>query len=119
VQFRNARWFTHGWTLQELIAPKSVLFFSREWNLFGNKASLASEIQQITGINAAAIQGSDLSIYTVEERVSWAEKRQTTRLEDAAYCLLGIFNMNIPLLYGKGEKAFQRLAEEIAKSTRV
>ena len=79
---------------------------------------MASEIHQITGIDAAAIQGSDLSMYTVEERMSWAEERQTTRLEDAAYCLLGIFDVNIPLLYGEGEKAFRRLAEEIAKTTR-
>ena len=119
LQFQSAKWFKRGWTLQELIAPESVLFFSKEWLFLGDKRSLEDEIQKITGIDGAALRGRSLTVYTVEERMSWAEKRETTRLEDAAYCLLGIFDVNIPLIYGEGEaKAFRRLAEEIAKTTR-
>jgi heterokaryon incompatibility protein (HET) len=117
VAFQQARWFTRGWTLQELIAPKSLSFFSREWQRLGDKNSLGEEIQEITGINREVLQGRSLSHYSVEERFSWAEKRMTTRVEDEAYCLLGIFDVHMPLLYGEGRRAFQRLAEEIAKTT--
>ncbi|KAJ4372098.1 hypothetical protein N0V83_003871 [Neocucurbitaria cava] len=115
--FRTARWFRRGWTLQELIAPHSLSFFSREGRHLGNKNSLEDLIHEITGIHRGVMRGSALSSYTVQERLSWAEGRQTTRIEDGAYCLLGIFDINMPLLYGEGDKAFQRIAEEIAKST--
>lgn len=118
VQFQRSRWFTRGWTLQELIAPRSVVFFSKDWHRLGDKASLQNEIQKTTGIDGAALQGRSLSLYSVEERISWAARRQTTCLEDAAYLLLGIFDVNMPLLYGDGDRAFGRLAEEIAKAAK-
>lgn len=89
--FRRSKWFTRGWTLQELIAPASVEFFSRDGTCLGNKQSLEQVIHEITEIALEALRGSPLSHFSVEERFSWAEKRMTTRGEDAAYCLLGIF----------------------------
>jgi len=114
--FRESRWFTRGWTLQELIAPTSVEFFSLEGRRLGDKKSLEREIHEITGINIQALQGNPLSEFSVTERMSWAAKRKTTRKEDEAYCLLGIFDIHMPLIYGEGKKAFIRLKEEIDKS---
>lgn len=115
--FHKSRWFTRGWTLQELIAPPSVLFFTREWHLLGSKVSLKNEIHTITGIQQAVLQGRSPLEYTIEERMAWAENRNTTRIEDAAYSLLGLFDIHMPLLYGEGDRAFDRLAEEIVKTT--
>ena len=117
--FRKSRWFTRGWTLQELIAPASVEFFSRDWEQLGNKTSLERHIHEITGIPVKALKGSLLSDFSIVERMSWARRRQTTREEDEAYSLLGIFNVNIPLIYGEGrEKALKRLREEIDKASK-
>ena len=80
--FRKSRWFTRGWTLQELIAPKSVEFFSKYWEKLGDKVSLGTIIHGITGIPDKALQGVPLSDFTVAERISWAEQRETTRKED-------------------------------------
>jgi hypothetical protein len=114
--FRASRWFTRGWTLQELIAPSKVEFFSTEGQLLGTKHSLEQQIHGITGIAVKALQGHALSDFSIAERLSWAEFRQTTREEDKAYSLLGIFNVHMPPLYGEGmESAFQRLHEEIGK----
>lgn len=114
--FRQSRWFTRGWTLQELLAPLSVEFFSREGKRLGDKASLGLEISQITGIASRALQGNPIPEFSVDERMSWAAKRQTTIKEDKAYSLLGIFHVHMPLIYGEGEKnAFRRLQEEIEK----
>jgi hypothetical protein len=71
--FRKSRWFTRGWTLQELIAPKSVEFFSKHWEQLGNKASLGTIIHEITGIPDKALQGVPLSDFTVAERMLWTE----------------------------------------------
>lgn len=118
-ELRRSRWFTRGWTLQELIAPKSVEFFSKEGNNLGNKVSLGRVVSEITGIPAEAFQNQPLSNFSVTERMVWAEKRVTSRKEDKAYSLLGIFNVHMPLIYGEGEdKALKRLREEIDKSTR-
>jgi len=115
--FRKSRWFTRGWTLQELIAPSTVEFFSTEGTKLGNKKSLESEIHHITGIPVEALQGSVLSGFSVRERMSWIEKRETARKEDKAYSLLGIFEVYMPLIYGEGRNnAFKRLREEIEKS---
>ena len=116
--FRTSRWFTRGWTLQELIAPASVEFFSEEGELLGNKASLERHICEITGIPVKALPGaSSLSDFSVTERIAWSENRETTRKEDIAYSLLGIFDVNMPLIYGEGrEKAFGRLREEIDRA---
>lgn len=111
--FRSSRWFTRGWTLQELIAPRSVEFFSREATYLGNKESLEQTIYEITGIALKALQGITLSQISVNERFSWAAKRMTKRDEDAAYCLLGIFDIQMPLIYGEGrEKALKRLQKK-------
>jgi hypothetical protein len=114
--FRKSEWFTRGWTLQELIAPVSVEFFSKERKRLGNKASLEWYICEITGIPAKALRGN-LSDFSVAERISWAASRETFRQEDKAYSLLGIFDVNMPLIYGEGkDKAMQRLREEIEKT---
>ena len=113
---QNSKWFTRGWTLQELLAPATVKFFSKDWEQLGDKKSLERNIHEITGIPVKALQGSPLSNFSVTERLLWAEKRETTREEDKAYSLLGIFNIQMPVLYGEGrENAFKRLREEINK----
>jgi hypothetical protein len=112
--FRKSEWFRRGWTLQELIAPAAVDFFSKEGELLGNKASLEQDICEITGIPASALRGSLLSIFSVAERMSWAEGRATTYKEDKAYSMLGIFDVNMPLIYGEGyDRALKRLRKEI------
>ena len=114
--FRASKWFTRGWTLQELLAPRSVEFFSWEGNGLGNRRTLEQHIHEITGIPTTALRGDLLSQFDVDERFSWAKRRQTTRGEDKAYSLFGIFDIQMPLLYGEGEvKAFQRLREAIDK----
>ncbi|KAM0420978.1 hypothetical protein ACHAPT_011221 [Fusarium lateritium] len=114
--FRNSRWFTRGWTLQELIAPREVVFFDQKWKKIGRKsASLRREIAAITGIDAAFLTGHSLIRASVAQKMSWLSRRVTTRVEDMAYCVLGIFDINMPLLYGEGMKAFIRLQEEIIK----
>jgi len=114
--FRTSRWFERGWTLQELLAPSSVEFFSRERQRLGDKRSLKQQIHEITGIPDSAIQGVPLSQFSVHERLSWIYRRQTKLEEDKAYSLLGIFDVSMPLIYGEGrEKAFKRLLEEIEK----
>lgn len=117
--FQLSRWFTRGWTLQELLAPKSVEFFSPKGERLGDKNSLCKEIHDITGISIQALQGRPLSQFNINERMSWAEKRKTKRKEDMAYCMLGIFDIHMPLIYGEGqEKAFIRLQKEIELSLR-
>jgi hypothetical protein len=114
--FRTSKWFTRGWTLQELLAPRSVEFFSRETHRLGNKKDLEQQIHEITGVPATALRENPLSQFDVDERLSWAKSRQTTRAEDKAYSLFGIFDVQMPLLYGEGEvKAFQRLRDAIDK----
>ena len=114
--FRVSRWFTRGWTLQELLAPRSVKFFSCESKHLGDKTTLMQQICEITDITPPALQGTPLCEFSIEERFSWTRDRQTAYKEDKAYSLLGIFNICMPLLYGEGEeKAFQRLRKKITK----
>ncbi|THV43885.1 hypothetical protein BGAL_0834g00010 [Botrytis galanthina] len=114
--FRESRWFTRGWTLQELIAPSSVQFFCSNGILLGDRKSLQQEIHEVTGIDVSALQGKNLSEFSIEQRLSWAENRQTKHEEDRAYSLLGIFDVYMPHLYGEGsENSFRRLQEEIEK----
>jgi hypothetical protein len=115
--FRRSRWFTRGWTLQELIAPADVHFYARDWTSLGPKSWLFGVIAETTGIGATYLCGGDLRVASIAKRMSWASKRTTTRKEDIAYCLLGIFGVNMPMLYGEGEKAFIRLQEEIIKES--
>ncbi|VBB83565.1 Putative Protein similar to Vegetative incompatibility protein HET-E-1 of Podospora anserina [Podospora comata] len=115
--FEHSRWFTRGWTLQELIAPPLVEFYDHDWHEIGTKFSLRNIIAKVTGIPILVLEGADPSTCHVAERMSWAANRQTTRIEDAAYCLLGIFKVHMPLIYGEGHRAFYRLQKEIMKTT--
>ncbi|KAF1826669.1 uncharacterized protein K489DRAFT_313605, partial [Dissoconium aciculare CBS 342.82] len=116
--FSESRYWRRGWTLQELIAPLKVLFFSATWAPIGFKESLASSIFEITGIEQEfLLHEQPLQVASVAKRMSWAALRKTTREEDIAYCLMGIFDVNMSMLYGEGEtKAFLRLQEEILRS---
>jgi hypothetical protein len=115
--FRGSRWFRRGWTLQELLGPASVEFFSREGDRLGSKKSLEQDIHEITGIAIEALRGGPLTEFEVGERLAWAKHCDIQRQEDKAYSLLGIFDVYMPLLYGEGsKKAFVRLREEIGKS---
>ncbi|KAF2998222.1 hypothetical protein E8E13_005402 [Curvularia kusanoi] len=134
-QPHTVRWFTRGWTLQELLAPREVAFFGSEWFFLGTRTEHAAALSEMTGIHAEALQrpperstkrrGTDFTTtykpipsFSIAKRMSWAAKRITTRSEDLAYCLLGLFNVNMPLLYGEGStKAFVRLQEEIMKDS--
>ncbi|KAK4162966.1 putative vegetative incompatibility protein [Cladorrhinum sp. PSN259] len=114
----RCRWFYRGWTLQELIAPQKVIFFDQKWNELGDKKELSGIISKITGVPVAMLNHSaELSDYSVARRMSWASKRKTTRIEDTAYCLLGIFGVNMSFIYGEGMKAFGRLQEIILRET--
>lgn len=128
--FRNSCWFSRGWTLLELLAPRTLVFLDADWKVLGSKSSLGDpgtvaisksvrnldhEISSITGIPERFLQGEELSKATIVERAGWARKRQTTEVEDMAYCLMGLFNVNMPLIYGKGVHAFKRLKTEIMK----
>lgn len=118
IALQKSRWFTRGWTLQELLAPTCVEFFSMEGDLLGDKGSRVQEIAEITSICTEALQGKTLSHFSIEERMAWARERKTTREEDMAYSLLGIFDIHMPLIYGEGkEKALKRLQKEIKESS--
>jgi ankyrin repeat protein len=112
--FRTSRWFTRGWTLQELLAPRLVLFFSRDRELLGTKFSLVQLIHEITHIPILTLRGAPLHDFSVEERMSWAKNRITKREEDSAYSLLGIFGVSMAAIYGEGKAvALRRLEKKI------
>ncbi|KAM7212849.1 Heterokaryon incompatibility protein (HET) domain containing protein [Rhypophila decipiens] len=115
----KCRWFGRGWTLQELIAPASVKFYDKTWACRGAKADLSDLIVQTTKIDAEVLRGTKgLEAFPVARKMGWASYRTTTREEDMAYCLLGIFDIHMPLIYGEGgTRAFIRLQEEIIKQT--
>ena len=114
---RHSRWFTRGWTLQELIAPKLVHFYAKDWSFLGHKdrpIAFTRIISAVTGIDAEVLDGRiDPLQLGISARMKWASRRHTTRLEDTAYSLIGLFQVNMPLLYGEGHRAFTRLQEEI------
>jgi hypothetical protein len=117
-QFSVCRWLTRGFTLQELIAPSDVAFYDVAWNYRGSKLSWKSLVSEATGVDESILDEPEgLPLIPVGRRMSWASKRNTRRVEDMAYCLLGIFDVNMALIYGEGSKAFTRLQEEIAKQT--
>jgi hypothetical protein len=118
-ELAKAKWFTRGWTLQELLAPDKLRFYVKGWTYVGDKSYLEPKISRITGISIDALDsGNELGNYSVAMHMSWASKRRTTRAEDMAYCLLGLFDVNMPLLYGEGgEKAFTRLQQEILEDS--
>ncbi|KAF1850848.1 uncharacterized protein K460DRAFT_350850 [Cucurbitaria berberidis CBS 394.84] len=115
VDFKDSTWLTRGWTLQELIAPLEINLYSKEWEPIGTKSEITQYLEEITGIDQQVLQGAYPSICSVASRMSWAANRKTNRIEDMAYSLLGMFDINMPLLYGEGGKAFIRLQEEIMK----
>jgi hypothetical protein len=112
----SSRWFSRGWTLQELLATSHVRFYSRDWQYVGSKFGLRHIISSITSIRPEILASGDLRGCSIAEKFSWASYRKTTRVEDSSYCLLGLFNVNMPLLYGEGERAFIRLQEEIIRT---
>ncbi|KIW28440.1 uncharacterized protein PV07_08106 [Cladophialophora immunda] len=113
--FRRSRWFTRGWTLQELLAPDNVEFFSEEGKFLGTKQTLAQSIHEVTTIPLAALCGTPLAQFPIDEKLRWTERRETKKKEDGAYCLLGIFNVFMTLNYGEGDNAFCRLRGKINK----
>ncbi|KAK1495259.1 protein-L-isoaspartate O-methyltransferase [Colletotrichum tamarilloi] len=120
LALRECRWFTRGWTLQELIAPDNVDFYDKSWHLVGSKLdeSLGPALANVTGISLDILNKTvPLESSSVAERMHWASSRVTTRKEDLAYSLMGIFGVNMPLLYGEGMKAFARLQEAILQDT--
>ncbi|THU95470.1 HET-domain-containing protein [Dendrothele bispora CBS 962.96] len=117
--FKQCKWFTRGWTLQELLAPSNVVFFDQEWVQIGTKWDLNDVITAITGIpTRVLLHDGDIRDTSIAKRMSWAAHRQTTREEDRAYSLMGIFGVNMPPIYGEGgERAFSRLQHEIIKQS--
>ncbi|THV05667.1 HET-domain-containing protein [Dendrothele bispora CBS 962.96] len=114
--FRQSRWFKRGWTLQELLAPAYVEFLSEDWTKIGTKWSLCDAISAITTIPHPVLKNGDLDKYSIAQKMSWAAMRKTTRAEDQAYCLMGLFGVSMPPIYGEGgAKAFMRLQQEIIK----
>lgn len=115
--FRRNRWLTRGWTLQELLAPESVVFFSPDGSKLGDKVDLEQHISEVTGIARAALGGASLADFRISERYEWARNRQTKREEDWAYCLQGIFGVFMSAKYGEGRThATRRLARKIKKA---
>ena len=116
--FRLSRWHTRGWTLQELLAPEVVIFLAQNWDILSTKTELAEVISQVTWIPVPVLTFErDIADVSIAQRMSWAGDRKTTREEDQAYCLLGIFGISMPTLYGEGRKAFYRLQEELMKTS--
>ena len=115
-RFTDSRWFERGWTLQELIAPRHVEFYTADWLEVGTKLSLEAIISSITGISIDVLRGASPRHYTAAERMSWASGRRTTRPEDEAYCLMGLFDVNMPIRYGEA-RPFERLQQEILRQS--
>lgn len=143
----RSSWFCRGWTLQEMIAPKEVYFFDKAWNMLGLRTPMAAFLSRITRIDGRVLTWSRrplrpwrkgqsdysglqdtvaitmstlravLDSFSVAQRMSWAAGRVTTRLEDEAYCLLGMFDVNMPMVYGEGRRAFLRLQEQIIQTS--
>lgn len=114
--FRQSVWFNRGWTLQELLAPSYVVFLSKEWHTLGTKQTLAHLIMEITGIpESVLLHEQEVHQISVAQRMAWAATRRTTREEDRAYSLMGIFDVHMPTIYGEGSHAFLRLQLEILK----
>lgn len=116
---RDSRWFTRGWTLQELLAPRLVNFFSQDGKYLGERRELRQEIHEITSIPVSVLAGASLDSFSIDERLSWSEGRCTTRKEDKAYSMLGMFGVFMLLNYGEGQdNAFKRLRKAIEEDLR-
>ncbi|KAH8893495.1 HET-domain-containing protein [Thozetella sp. PMI_491] len=111
--FKRSRWFTRGWTLQELLCPADLVFLNASWTPIGTKNSIPAD-KSITGIDEQCLKSLDcLDSFDIATRMYWSSKRETTKKEDAAYCLMGILGIKMPLLYGEEEQALIRLQEEV------
>ena len=116
----KSRWFRRGWTLQELVAPRNVTFYNAKWEKIGDKKDHVLELEAITGIDPDVLGGKAPQAVPIAWRMSWAADRETTRIEDVAYSLLGIFDINMPLLYGEGPKPSYACRERsIARLTTI
>ncbi|KAM3437300.1 hypothetical protein MY4824_003841 [Beauveria thailandica] len=118
TSFQSSRWFTRGWTLQELLAPELIYFYDKDWTHMTNKKLCLDALSLITSIPKRVLECRDeIRAASIAQRMSWLSPRKTTRREDMAYCMFGIFDINLPLLYGEGDKAFSRLQEELIRSS--
>ncbi|KAL4063365.1 heterokaryon incompatibility protein-domain-containing protein [Scleroderma yunnanense] len=111
-------WFSRGWTLQEMIAPNAVRFFNKYWQPIGDKRTHAEPLSNITRVPQRVLRdGFSFNHPCVAQIMSWAADRRTTRVEDKAYSLMGLLDVNMPMLYGEGKKAFHRLQLEIIRTS--
>ena len=118
-QLTDSVWFDRGWTLQELIGPKAVTFFDYGWNIIGTKIELIADLSRKTRIPEGILShATKLSTCSIAQRMSWAANRVTTRVEDRAYSLMGLFDVNMPMIYGEREKAFLRLQQNIIQKSK-
>ncbi|KAL5372496.1 hypothetical protein DPSP01_013458 [Paraphaeosphaeria sporulosa] len=116
---RSSRWFSRGWTLQELLAPSTVEFYSREGIKLGDKLSLAEDLCKATGIPTSALQGKPLSDFRVDERIEWSEHRTTKIPTDRAYSLMGILGVSLSPIYGESPaEAMRRVTDEVEKQNK-
>lgn len=114
--FKISRWMKRGWTLQELLAPGIIWFFDRDWKPLGDRDQLSLKLSQATRIPVDILTGKQSLLQcSVAQKMSWLSPRKTTRVEDMAYCMLGVLDINLPPLYGEGQKAFIRLQEELVR----
>jgi hypothetical protein len=115
-RIKLSRWITRGWTLQELIAPRRVEFYDSVWTYICRKADVLADLRLATKIPEYVLATGDLQFASVAQKMSWAATRFTSRLEDQAYSLLGLFDVQMPMLYREGEKAFLRIQEQILRT---
>lgn len=113
TMFKSSRWLTRGWCLQELLAPSRRRFYSKDWQPITDTAAVMKLIATTTRIPAQALAKFEPSAWSAAQKMSWAAKRLTTRLEDRSYSLMGLFGLTMPILYGEGDRAFIRLQTEI------
>jgi hypothetical protein len=113
----KSRWITRGWTLQELLAPSTITFYDAHWKEITTKATSITILSDVTRIPEYVLVTGDLSRNSIAQKMSWAAKRTTSRVEDVAYSLLGLFDIHMPMLYGERQNAFLRLQEEIIRKS--
>lgn len=115
---RPSVWFTRGWTLQELLAPENMQFYDMNWEFLGTKQNLAPALEEITGINTKYLTGeADFRQASIAAKMSWMAGRETARVEDIAYSLLGLLDIMMTPQYGEGMRAFMRLQHTLLSSS--